>query len=528
MACAPATSGPPPATLAPTTVVAPASLLPVGDARASRHLLNRFAFGPRPGEAEKLADTGMERWLSEQLGPAQPASPELAAALSPYAAAAQEPSALIASWLGEGALDEPMRGPEFNRSIKPYFREHLARVALLQLSRQVLSERQVEEVMVQFWLNHFNVFAPKGLVRVLGGDYIERALRPHALGRFEDLLVATARHPAMLIYLDNAQSVREQGSAEGGMADMSASDSAASDNTPARRRGINENYARELLELHTLGRAGGYSEDDVIATARILTGWSIVRRPKPGELPLAFVFRKKQHDSGDKRVLGESFPAGHGEDEGLRLLHLLATHASTARHLATKLCAHFVADEAPPACVVDAERAFVSSGGEVRSVLWAIAHSASFWAAPGAKLKTPLEFVVSALRAVRGKPDGTLELARALRRLGEPLLEESVPVGYSDHSLMWLSESGMLARMQFASALAFGKLGGVSADIAAVLPEGEVAELARAGNRELLGGAASPSTLAAIDEGLQGVDAAATRRQLAAAWFVGSPEFQRQ
>lgn len=505
------------------TAIAPAL---AHDVSAARHLLNRFAFGPRPGESETVAAAGIELWLDAQLGSEPRPNPELESALWPYLGAALEPRQLVDSWLGRGTLDEPWKGPEINRRIRPYFRQHLAELGLLQITRHVLSERQLEEVMVEFWVNHFNVFAPKGLVRVLVGDYIEGALRPRALGRFEDLLIATARHPAMLIYLDNAASSSEMPTWENG------GPMGRGRHAKQRRKtgGLNENYARELLELHTLGRDGGYTQQDVIGAARILTGWGVSRRARAGEQPLGFVFRARRHDSGAKQVLGEHFPEGHAEDEGLRLLGLLARHPATAKHLARKLCAHFVADDPPSGCLLATERAFVASGGELRAVLLALVRDETFWAtsARGAKLKTPLEFAVSALRAVGAKPDGTTELARAVRRLGEPLFEESVPVGYLDSSSAWLAESGMLARMQFATSLALRALPGVSPDAAAVLPAGDVPDLLQLGNRRILGQTASAGTLDAIQASLASLTDEADRPALAGAWFLGSPEFQQQ
>ena len=497
------------------------------DAAAARHVLNRFAFGPRPGESEAVAAAGIELWLEAQLGSEPRPNPELESALLPYRGAALEPRELVESWLGRGTLDAPWKGPEINRRIRPHFREHLAELGLLQLTRHVLSERQLEEVMVEFWINHFNVFAPKGLVRALVGDYIEHALRPRALGRFEDLLVATARHPAMLIYLDNAASSSDM-STPGDGASMRR---ARSKVNPRRKAGgLNENYARELLELHTLGRDGGYTQDDVIGVARILTGWGVSRRARAGEQPLGFVFRQRRHDTGAKQVLGERFPEGHAEDEGMRLLALLARHPATAKHLARKLCAHFVADDPPSGCLLATEHAFVASGGELRVVLGALVKDETFWAtaARGAKLKTPLEFAVSALRAVGAKPDGSTDLARVVRRLGEPLFEESVPVGYLDSSSAWLAESGMLARMQFATSLSLRALPGVSVDPAAMLPPGETSDLLQLGNRRILGQTASAGTLDAIQAGLASLTEEADRPALASAWFLGSPEFQQQ
>jgi uncharacterized protein (DUF1800 family) len=354
--------------------------------------------------------------------------------------------------------------------------------------------------MTDFWANHFNVFAAKGVVRVFAGDYLERALRPHALGRFSELLLATARHPAMLIYLDNAGS---------------------------RREGLNENYARELLELHTLGVDGGYTQDDVREVARILTGWS-VERVKVGSF--SFAFRAKAHDRRAKTVLGEAFPKGGKEQEGVRLLEMLARHPSTARHLARQHCARFVADEPPESCVAAASRAFTASDGDIKVVLRAIASDASFWSqqARGGKLKKPLELVASAARAVGARPDGSLELASTLEELGEPLLEERVPTGYPDSAPEWASAGGMLARMAFAGRLAAGEVPGLVFDWEELKPVPDSPELVAWLGRELLGAPASSRTVQLVREEVAGLSDFEQRRATALALMLGSPEFQRQ
>ncbi|HVJ18810.1 MAG TPA: DUF1800 domain-containing protein, partial [Polyangiaceae bacterium] len=428
----------------------------------ARHVLNRLTFGPRTADVAKLREMGIDAWLAAELAPERTPDPELERALEPYREALSTPAELVENWLGAEAM-EGEGGRKLMRDLKPHFKAHLAKVALAELTRHVVSERQLEEVMVDFWANHFNVFAKKGSVQLLAGDYVERALRPHALGRFGELLLATARHPAMLIYLDNQKN---------------------------RSRGLNENYARELLELHTVGVDSGYGQSDVIDVARVLTGWTL-REPPQGSF--GFVFDKKRHDNGEKTVLGVRFPARGGEAEGVRLLEALAAHPATARHLGRKLCQRFVADEPPAGCVDVAARAYLESGGETRAVIRAIVAHESFLApaAYGAKLKKPLEFAASALRAVGAVPDGTTQLGDALAALGEPLLLESVPTGYSDSEADWATSGGMLGRLTFASMLAFRKLKGVTFDAERALPGASTAELLEAGNLRFLGGSAS-------------------------------------
>lgn len=483
---------------------APPSAAALSDAR---HVLNRLAFGPRPGEVERVARMGSARWLDEQLaGPAE--SPLLEAALSPHRAAYAPPKELVEGWLGDDWEGEMRSQRDLRREARPFFREHLERLATAELTRDILSQRQLEAVMTDFWANHFNVFAAKGLVRLFEGDYLERAIRPHALGKFSDLLLATAKHPAMLLYLDNAESRKEAKRALPGKS----------------RRGLNENYARELLELHTLGVDGGYSQQDVQNVARVLTGWSVARVSEGG---FNFVFRERAHDRGEKTVLGETFPAGQDEAEGVRLLQLLSRHPATAKHVSRRLCARFVQDNAPESCVAAATAAYAQSDGDMKQVLRAIVKDASFWAEParGSKLKTPLELVASAARALGAKPDGSLALSKSLSRLGEPLLQERVPTGYPDTEPEWASSGGMLARMSFASDLGAGELKGLLVPWNESLPlDADVNDL----GVRLLGLAPTAPTLVAVREELSGVQDAKKRRSAAIALLIGSPEFQRQ
>jgi len=521
-ACAPSRAGlprpvPAPAAATPvaetphrsTTVVDPAP-----DAQAlaeARHLLNRFAFGPRPGEVERVARSGTQRWFDEQLaGPDE--SSLLEAALVPHRAAFAPPAQLVDDWLGDGWEAETRTLKELREEAKPHYRAHLDRLATAELTRDILSKRQLEAVMTDFWANHFNVFAAKGYVRLFEGDYLERAIRPHALGRFSDLLLATARHPAMLLYLDNAESRREPTNAKGGR----------------RRRGLNENYARELLELHTLGVDGGYTQADVQAVARVLTGWSVARINEGG---FDFVFRKNAHDRGEKLVLGEAFPHNQGEAEGLRLLELLARHPATAKHLARRLCARFVADDPPESCVLAAATAYTAADGDIREVLRAIVKDPAFWApaARASKLKTPLELVASAARALGARPDGSLALTEMMAQLGEPLLQERVPTGYPDSEAAWASGGGMLARMSFASELGAGNVRGLEVPWEETFPAGADVDtsVAKFGATSL-GLAPDSRTMRLVREQIKSVDDPTQRRAAAVALLLGSPEFQRQ
>src|SRR5438477_53475 len=377
--------------------------------------------------------------------------------------------------------------------------------------------------MVDFWTNHFNVYFAKGADRFLTPDYIEHTIRPHAMGRFEDLLIATAQSPAMLFYLDNWESVASgtsppfphAASRRGGRGVRTAP------------KGINENYARELLELHTLGVDGGYDQHDVIEVARIFTGWSI-RRPQQGG---DFEFHDWAHDAEDKQVLDIEFERGHGIDEGIRLLKLLANHPATMHHISRQLCQRFVNDDPPDGCVDDAVAAWQRTHGDIREVLRAIFHGPDFWAAANvrAKVKTPLEFVVSAARAVAADPDTTPRLAQMVARLGEPLYLHVAPDGYPEREDAWVNSGALLDRMNAAVALAAGRLPGAVVALDSVAPDTvDVQHLIAAIDDGILGGAMSENTKRVISSQLSDVTDPVQARALAIGLAIGGPEFQRQ
>lgn len=302
------------------------------------------------------------------------------------------------------------------------------------LLRAVYSDRQLEEVLVDFWYNHFNVFLEKGADRELVTAYERDAIRPHVLGKFKDLLVATAQSPAMLFYLDNWQSAGPTGSGRGGK----------------RNQGLNENYGRELLELHTLGVDGGYTQQDVTEVARCFTGWTI-RQPREGG---DFFFNPRMHDRGVKHVLGKTInPAGM--DEGLQVLNLVARHPSTARFIATKLATRFVADDPPPALVEKMAQTFLGTDGDLRQVMRTMLAAPDFWQPTlfNAKLKSPLEFLVSTLRAAGDEVRNPQQLLNVMNQMGQPLYRKQEPTGYSNRGADWMNSSSLLARMNFATSL---------------------------------------------------------------------------
>jgi uncharacterized protein (DUF1800 family) len=372
--------------------------------------------------------------------------------------------------------------------------------------RAIYSNRQLEEVLVDFWLNHFNVFNGKGQGRLLLTSYERDAIRPHVLGRFRDLLLATARHPAMLIYLDNWLS------------------QAPRDDVPApplppnvQRLGLNENYGRELMELHTLGVDGGYTQDDVVAVARAFTGWTIYDVNKFAE----FQFNPAMHDRNEKVILGHTIPAGGGERDGIQVIDILARHPSTARFISRKLAQRFVADEPPPSLVDRMAATFTATDGDLRAVMETMLMSREFMSEEAwqAKLKSPLEMVLSAVRALDAEVTSAEALAQRISELGQPLYGKVEPTGYPNTGEGWANSAGFLGRINFASALAAGQIDGVEVDARQLS--------ARAGETvgRLLGEGASSATRALLDNFVSKPELSPA--SIAAA-VLASPDFQRR
>jgi uncharacterized protein (DUF1800 family) len=331
------------------------------------------------------------------------------------------------------------------------------------LLRAIYSERQFDEVMTDFWFNHFNVFINKGADRYLLTSYERDAIRPHVLGKFEDLLVATAQSPAMLFYLDNWLSVGPDSDLALGIAARRHGHKL--NNRPKGKgkqaSGLNENYGRELMELHTLGVSAGYSQKDVTEVARVFTGWT-VDQPKKGG---GFRFEPRMHEPGDKTVLGHRIKQ-NGEREGLEVLHLLARNPNTARFVSQKLAMRFVSDDPPAALVDRMAKTFLKKDGDIREVLRTMFKSPEFWSTDTyrAKVKTPLEFVASAARASGADVQDAHALANTLNNMGMMLYGMQPPTGYSMKADVWVNSSALLERMNFALKLADGKIHGVKAD----------------------------------------------------------------
>jgi uncharacterized protein (DUF1800 family) len=426
--------------------------------------------------------------------------------------------------------------------------------------RAAYSERQLDEVMTDFWFNHFNVFIGKGADRYLVGEYERDVIRPHALGKFQDLLMATAKSPAMMFYLDNWQSVGPRSPVGLGEPPRARNNARMRRNRPfggpfgrpfprpqqrpqqangkKQQRGLNENYARELMELHTLGVDGGYTQKDVTEMARVFTGWTI-REPRRGG---DFDFNQRMHEPGAKFVLGHTIKE-HGEDEGKEMLQMLAHHPSTAHFISKKLAMRFVSDNPPEALVNRMASAFLKSDGDIRQVLRTMFDSPEFWApqAYRAKVKTPLEFVVSAVRASGADVSNAQPLVQTLNQMGMPLYGAQPPTGYSMKAETWVNSAALLNRMNFALRFTSGRMPGVSFAPERVLGSAEApgdtnAALARLENT-LLGGDLSKQTHETILK--HAVDPQVTGRvlddpsrpvnvEVLAGLILGSPEFQKR
>lgn len=431
--------------------------------------VNRFGFGARPGELA-AASRDPRGWVERQLGQ-QPAARAVAAA------GAQRMAMFISS---------RQRGGD--QAIEALFRRDFREMYLDDMGRRtralIDSSAPVQDRLVAFWSNHFTVSVQRPICLGLAGPFEEEAIRPNVTGRFRDLVLAVARHPAMLTYLDNAQSI--------------GPGSRAGRNTG---RGLNENFARELLELHTLGVNGGYTQADVRELARILTGWSLggVREAETG----AFLFRPAIHEPGDKQLLGVRY-AEAGEQEGIAAITALARHPSTASHIATKLARHFVADQPPPALVERLARVYRDSDGNLGEVTRALVGAPETWAQPTPKVKTPSEFVISALRATGFAGDNRV-LVQAQTLLGQTPLGAPSPAGWPDVASQWIGPESVIRRAEWAMAL--GQRVAQVRSPTAVLDE-TIAPVAGADTRMLVANAASAADGVAL--------------------VFASPEFQRR
>jgi len=515
---------------------------PADDDQAIVHVLNRIGYGPRPGEIDRVRQIGLRQYIDEQLHPERIPDGSLAPRLDRYStlnlssrdlsekyevpllqarrSAKQEAASSPNPDQAPSAKDMKRANPD-----RPQANQPLLELSMQKIVRAAYSERQLQEVLTDFWFNHFNVDARKGPERFMLTEYEREVIRPHVLGHFRDLLGATAKSSAMLFYLDNWMSADPNGphpaAGQGrfggngvprrpGRGRFPALPRARSQMPPQQQRpkapkGLNENYGRELLELHTLGVDGGYTQKDVTEVARAFTGWSIAN-PRMGG---GFRFMPQLHDDGDKIVLGHRIKSGGGEHDGEEVLDILANHPATARFIATKLARRFVSDSPPQPLVDRAANTFRETHGDLRAVMATILTSTEFLSADAyrAKVKSPFEFVVSAVRATGADVTDAQPLVRAMQQLGMPLYQCQPPTGYKDTADAWVNAGALVNRMNDALALASGRMPGVS------VPNAPSPESVLTGNL-------SDTTRATI--------AKAATAQQALALALGSPEFQRR
>ena len=498
-----------------------ADVQPLTERQKIIHVLNRLGYGPRPGDVEQVEKIGLQRYLQQQLHPERIDDTALRADLAKFDILTMDTFGLFNTFREEQQAqrerqrqqaeaakqnDAAVNGSSTNQIQRPANRQpngdnprrSFIAVAELQDAKiisAIESPRQLYEVLVDFWSNHFNIDVRKGPCRVLKVADERDVIRPHVFGRFRDLLEASAKSPAMLHYLDNFQNSapREMSPNEQQrlrQRAVSQNPNAApppTNSTPRKVGGINENYAREIMELHTLGVDGGYTQKDVQEVARCFTGWSV--NPETSE----FLFAPRRHDNGEKMVLGHVISANGGIRDGEQVLDILASHPSTAKFIATKLCRRLVSDDPPPALVDRIASVFLQTDGDLRQVVQAIIYSPEFFSpqAYRAKIKSPFEFAVSAVRATGGRITdddfvpmdrrlaiesgatfgrGMDRIASAKRKslniqiieMGQPLFAYQAPTGYPEDSRKWVNTGALISRMNFALALAEHKLTDVS------------------------------------------------------------------
>ena len=421
-------------------------------------------------------------------------------------------------------------------------------LAMAKTTRAIYSERQLQQVMDDFWFNHFNVFAGKGEVKWYLTTYEREVIEPHTLGKFKDLLTATAKSPAMLFYLDNYLSVdpnaQERLAAQRAMRQQMRRwpygyppKPVPAQNKKKQQRGLNENYGRELMELHTLGVDGGYTQKDVTEVARCFTGWTI---EKPREIA-KFKFDDKMHDPTPKTVLGKKIHAG-GMKDGEQVIEMLAKHPSTAKFISTKLARRFVSDDPPPALVERMAKTFQKSDGDIREVMRTMIYSPDFWTKETyrAKIKTPYELVITSVRALGTDVDTPMPLVQWVARIGQPLYQCQPPTGYSDKSETWVNTGALLNRLNFSLALAGNKVRGSRSDVGALLGSDVEKDPKSALDRAVLvflGGEAAPGTVETLEKQLENPQVVQAKLddpvkqvdlRVVTGLVLGAPEFQRR
>lgn len=488
----------------------------LSDREQAFHALNRLAFGPRPGDVERVVEMGWEAWVREQLSPESIDNDTVDRDIEKrYPSLGLTIDQMFETYRPPYRANESVEDQKKRNELRQLVRSELRDAVLL---RATMSNRQFEEVVVEFWRNHFNVDQNKDDVAYMAPNFETQVIRRHAFGKFEDMLIASARHPAMLTYLDNIVSQKPLSDREQRLIERYE----GRDYTPrtvaalGRQRGLNENYARELMELHTLGVDRKYKQRDVTELARIFTGWSAGKSETEG---YGFTFRRDVHDDNTKRFLGLTMRGG-GVKQGVAVLRKLAEHEYTADFIAHKLCRYLIRDEPSEALVEKVAAVFTETDGDLPAVYEAIIFSDDFMFRQNhrVKFKTPFEFVVSSLRATDAKINKTTGTHYLLGQMGQPIYRCEDPTGYYDQAEAWLDPGVMLNRWRFALALGNNDLDGVR------LADRQMASMSRDEMKaHLVPGELDPQTVRAVDD-------AFTSGGSPAAWGVllGSPEFQQQ
>ena len=583
---------------------------------AIQHALNRLAYGPRPGDVERIKQMGLAKWIDQQLNPNSIDDKTVEARLENYPTLRMSTTKLLAEYPqpkqvakkegltaqelrqemaqerrasavqqanvgtneGDGGSmkddPSPMKQESGNQatrgagggnklSVDPNAvpraiaddskrpQRVVEELAMAKVTRAIYSERQLQQVMDDFWFNHFNVFAQKGEVKWYLTSYERDVIQPHTLGKFKDLVEATAKSPAMLFYLDNFLSAdpraAQRAAREREMRQMMRQRRMGMPppnpippeqaQRKKQERGLNENYGRELMELHTLGVDGGYTQKDVTEVARCFTGWTIER---PRENP-DFKFDERLHDPDTKTVMGKKIRDG-GMGDGKQVIDLLAKHPSTAKFISTKLARRFVSDTPPQSLITKMAQIFQSSDGDIRAVMHTMIYSPEFWSREAfrAKIKTPYELVISAARALGTDVDTPMPLVQWTGRIGEPLYQCQPPTGYSDKADAWVNTGALLNRLNYSLALAGNRVRGSHSDAATLLSVDTAADPKVALNRAVemfLGGEAARGTVETLEKQIEDPQIVQAKLDdpvkrvdmgVVAGLVLGAPEFQRR
>jgi len=500
--------------------------------QAAAHLLSRFSFGATPGQIQQVAETGLEAWFEAQLNGTL-ADPILTDKLSSYSALNYtnetivntflQPNQVVQAAIRAGVITRDSLQDIGKAMLRPELRQFMQEKGyqpMIELHRQLINQKiiraaysnnQLKEVLTDFWFNHFNVSLTKNQSQQFVLTYERDAIRPHVTGQFTDMLLATAKHPAMLEYLDNASSVsndnaqnrqqqrnpafqRRQAAIDKALEDSARMGNPAAQIAMQRRRaeGLNENYAREIMELHTLGVDGGYQQKDVTEVARALTGWTIYPLRDEGGAGAVkrlmervgwdnlsnrgfvregdFLFRADKHDEGSKTILGKSFDGKAGYQEGIEVIRMLVTHPSTANFICKKLAVRFVRDTPPPSLINKMSKVFLQSNGNIRETMIAMVSSDEFWnkANIREKIKSPFELAISAVRATNADIQQPFQLFQWCTRMGQRFYYYQAPTGFPDKSAFWINTGSLLNRMNFGLAFAGGKIPGIKVDLPAL------------------------------------------------------------